>query len=60
MRKHNKYIYGYKIYVNYGLGWEYELWEDTWKEAKQRLKEYRENCPKYPIKASKGRELNYD
>jgi hypothetical protein len=58
MRKHNKYIYGYKIYVNYGLGWEYELWEDSWKEAKQRLNEYRENCPQYPIKASKGREFN--
>jgi len=54
----NKYIYGWKIYVNYGQGWEYELFETTWKETKARLKEYRENCPQYPIKQAYGRELN--
>lgn len=54
----NKYLYGWKLYVNYGQGWEYELFEETWHETKERLKEYRENCPQYPIKASRGRETN--
>ena len=57
-KKVNKYLYGWKLYVNYGAGYEYEIFETTWKEAKQRLKEYRENCPQYSIKASRGRELN--
>ncbi len=54
----NKYLYGWKLYVHYGQGWEYELFEETWKEARERLKEYRENCPQYPIKAVRGREPN--
>jgi hypothetical protein len=58
MARVNKYIYGWKLYVNYGQGWEYEVFESSWKDAKQTLKEYRENCPQYPIKASRGRELN--
>ena len=53
----NKYIYGWKLYVNYGQGWEYELFEETLREAKQRAKEYRENTS-YPVKVSAGRELN--
>lgn len=57
VKKENKYLYGYKLYVNYGQGWEYELFEDTLKEIKQRVKEYRENT-KYPVKASPGRETN--
>ena len=31
------------IMSNYGYGWECEVSEYTFKEAKQRLKEYREN-----------------
>lgn len=31
------------IMSNYGYGWECECSEYTWKDAKQRLKEYREN-----------------
>ena len=56
MKRVNKYLYGWKILVHYGQGWEYELFEETWKEAKARLKEYRENCPQYPVKAVRGRE----
>jgi hypothetical protein len=56
--KRNKYLYGWKLYVNYGGGWEYELFELTLSEAKQRIREYRENCPQYLIKMSRGRELN--
>ena len=58
--KTNKYLYGYKIYLNYGQGWEYELFETTWKEARERLAEYRANCPEYPITYARGREINPD
>lgn len=32
------------IETNWGYGWETECSEYTWAEARQRLKEYRENC----------------
>jgi hypothetical protein len=47
--KNNKYIYGYEIQGNYGQGWECECYEETFKEARQRIKEYRENSP-YPVR----------
>ena len=46
----------WRFYVNYGCGWEYELAEYSLSEIKKRKKEYRENCPQYPIKVVKGRE----
>lgn len=46
---------GWRIYVNYGNGWEYEVWEDTWAKAKEQLAVYRENCPQYPVKSRRGR-----
>ena len=55
--KNNKFIYGWKIYVNYGQGWEYETFEETYKMMKENVRLYRENCP-YPVKVTKGRELN--
>lgn len=33
----------YNIVTNYGYGWEVECTEETYKEAIQRFKEYREN-----------------
>lgn len=42
--------------MNYGCGWEHELDEYSIKEIRQRQKEYRENCPQYPVKVVKGRE----
>ena len=57
-KKPNKYLYGYALYVNYGQGWEYELFEESLREIKQRIKEYRENAPQYPIKWSSKRETN--
>lgn len=33
------------IETNWGYGWEVECSEYTRAEARQRLKEYRENCP---------------
>lgn len=46
----------WRFYVNYGCGWEHEFDEDSFSEIKKRKKEYRENCPQYPIKVVKGRE----
>lgn len=46
----------WRMYVNYGAGWEYELTEYSREEAYQRVKEYAENCPQYPTKSVKGRE----
>lgn len=45
----------YNIVTNYGYGWEVECTEDTYKEAKQRLKEYRENT-NAQVKLEKKRE----
>lgn len=45
----------YNIVTNYGYGWEVECTEDTYKEAKQRLKEYRENTSAQ-VKLKKKRE----
>lgn len=52
MTYQRKTIDEYQIHVNYGYGdgWEHEISEDTLAEARQRAKEYRENCPEYPVK----------
>lgn len=34
----------YILLSNYGYGWEEEIIEPTYKEIKERLKEYKENC----------------
>ena len=41
---------------NYGYGWEHILTEYTWKEGLERLREYRENQPGYPVRLTKKRE----
>lgn len=46
----------WQFFVNYGYGWEHELTEFTREEGRQRLKEYRENCPQYPARLEKHRE----
>ena len=56
-RKINKYLYGYKFYVNYGYGWEYEIFEETRAGMIENRRAYRENCP-YALKISRGREIN--
>lgn len=35
--KNNKFLYGWKIYVNYGFGWEYESFETGKHTAKTAL-----------------------
>jgi hypothetical protein len=56
-KKVNKYLYGWKLYVNYGQGWEYEIFEETYHGYLENRRLYRENC-KYPQKWTKARELN--
>jgi hypothetical protein len=40
----------YQLLANYGQGWEVETTEETRKEIKERLKEYRDNAPQYSYK----------
>jgi len=56
--KTNKYLYGWKFYLNYGQGWEYETFETTLAGMKENRKAYREACPQYALKITRGRELN--
>lgn len=57
--KTNKYLYGWCIQTNHGYGWDEECWEDTWREARQQLKCYRENAfGRFSVRAVKGREPN--
>ena len=55
----NKYLYLYIIQGHYGAyGWEDVATEETWKEARDRLKEYRENEKGIPHRTIRRRELN--
>ena len=57
MPRVNKWLYGWKFYLNYGRGWEYEIVEETWEGMKVNARAYRENC-NYPLKINRGREIN--
>jgi len=46
----------WRMYVNYGYGWEHELTEYSKTEINDRKREYAENCPQYPVRVVKGRE----
>lgn len=50
MAKLRKTTDEYRLWLNYGQGWELETTEDTLSEIRERRKEYRENCPQYPCK----------
>ena len=43
-------------YTGGQYGWEEVCADATWKEARQTLKEYRENQPEYPVRARCKRE----
>jgi hypothetical protein len=45
----------YQIHQRTSQGWEEVTACDTWKEAKELLKAYRENQPEYPVKCVKKR-----
>lgn len=42
----------WRLMINYGSGhgWEFETAESTYKDIRQRKKEYAENCPEYPTR----------
>lgn len=56
-KKINKFLYGFMIQVDYGGGWEDEMFEETYKKLKVQLKLYHENC-KWPVRYIGRRELN--
>lgn len=56
MKYQRKTIDTYQLHVHYGQGWEHEVTEYTFREARERRKEYRENCPQYPVKIVAKRE----
>lgn len=43
-------------YTGAPYGWESVSACETWKEAKQELRDYRENQPEYPVRARRKRE----
>jgi hypothetical protein len=45
----------WRLYVNYGQGWELETTENSFQAYKENRKAYRENCT-YPQKWKRGRE----
>ncbi len=56
--KINKYLTVYVVQGAYGQGWEDVCAEETGKEARARLKEYRENETQYAHRLITRRELN--
>jgi hypothetical protein len=52
-----KYNYVFVIQGYYCHGWEDETEEDTRKEARQQLRDYRENMPEYPHRMIQRRVL---
>ncbi|MFH1250327.1 MAG: hypothetical protein V1715_04410 [bacterium] len=54
----NKWLYGWKLYVNYGQGWEYEIFEETFEGYRENRRLYRENIPQYAQKWVRSREQN--
>ena len=49
-------VWDIEQHTGHQYGWEVVCSEDSWKEARERLKEYRENQPEYPVRARKHRE----
>lgn len=45
----------FRLYVDYGEGWEYEYECFTWEGALRIQEEYAQNCPQYPTMIIKGR-----
>jgi len=57
MARIDKYLYGWRLYVNYGQGWQYEIFEHSRKGMLENKKLYLKNCD-YPQKWVRGRESN--
>ena len=56
--KQNKYIYLWIVQGRYGLGWEDVDASESYREARESLKAYRTNEPKFPHRLIKRREVN--
>jgi hypothetical protein len=58
MARERKTIDTFRLMVTYPgpHGWEHELTEYTREAARDRLREYRENCPQYPARIVTRRE----
>ena len=56
--KKRKTVDAWELHVNYGYGqgFEHELTEYSYKEIRQRAKEYKTNCPQYALKIKYKRE----
>lgn len=48
----------YRLFVNYGQGWEHETTESDPRAIVTRVKEYRANAPEYPVKWTRVRCLS--
>lgn len=59
MKRVNKWRYLWIVQSHYGNQWDDETAEENYKEARQRVKEYRDNCDA-PIRLIHRRELNPD
>jgi hypothetical protein len=55
--KTNKYTYLFVVQGHYGCGWEDVTESEVRKEARDNLKDYRDNC-RYPHRMIQRRELN--
>lgn len=55
--KVNKFLYVWKLWVNYGQGWEHETTETTRKAFLENRRIYRQEC-RYPQKWTQAREPN--
>lgn len=60
--KTRKFVYLWVLQGNYGYGhgWEDLTAEETYKEMRDRRKEYRENEPGTPLRVIRRREVNPD
>lgn len=45
----------FRLWVNYGQGWEHECSEASLKDVLAQVKVYRANCPEYPVKWTRAR-----
>jgi uncharacterized protein YjlB len=57
-KKRRKWKEEFTVQGNYGQGWEDVTSEDTYSEARERLREYRENEINYPHRIVTRRVLN--
>jgi hypothetical protein len=55
-QRKTKDVWRVQQYTGSQYGWETVCEEETYKEARERKLEYRENQPEYPVRVSLGRE----